>query len=307
MAQVIVSNSWVGSNPDIPVKVTSDSGALVQHVNVDAMPAISIAGVATEAKQDTQITLATALNAKDFATETTLASLDSKVTACDTSAVVVSSSALPSGAATEATLSALEARVVMCDTQSVVVTASDLPAGAATQATLSTLNGKVTACNTGAVVLATGDNTYGRAKITDGTLVASIRDTGSNDSLNVAIVDASGNQITSFGGAASAISLASSDNTAITSATNTTLIAAVPGQKHRIKYIQASNSGATTTDVMWRDGASGARCYRTTLPENGVFAHALQSGYWELSTNTALVMTTTAAGNVHWSVEYETV
>lgn len=38
------------------------------------------------------------------------------------------------------------------------------------------------------------------AKLTDGTLTASIRDTGSNDSLNVAIVDASGNQITSFAG-----------------------------------------------------------------------------------------------------------
>jgi len=38
------------------------------------------------------------------------------------------------------------------------------------------------------------------AKLTDGTLTATIRNTGSDDSLNVAIVDASGNQITSFGG-----------------------------------------------------------------------------------------------------------
>lgn len=37
-------------------------------------------------------------------------------------------------------------------------------------------------------------------KLTDGTLTASVRDTGSNDSLNVAIVDASGNHVTSFGG-----------------------------------------------------------------------------------------------------------
>jgi hypothetical protein len=34
----------------------------------------------------------------------------------------------------------------------------------------------------------------------DGTLGATVRDTGTNDSLNVAIVDGSGNQITSFGG-----------------------------------------------------------------------------------------------------------
>lgn len=36
--------------------------------------------------------------------------------------------------------------------------------------------------------------------IGDGTRTATVRDTGSSDSLNVAIVDASGNQITSFGG-----------------------------------------------------------------------------------------------------------
>ena len=37
-------------------------------------------------------------------------------------------------------------------------------------------------------------------KITDGTETATVRDTGTNDSLNVAINDASGNQVTSFGG-----------------------------------------------------------------------------------------------------------
>lgn len=36
--------------------------------------------------------------------------------------------------------------------------------------------------------------------LTDGTLTASIRNTGSNDSLNVAIVDGSGNQVTAFSG-----------------------------------------------------------------------------------------------------------
>jgi hypothetical protein len=49
-------------------------------------------------------------------------------------------------------------------------------------------------------VLTTGDNTIGRIKLTDGTTVASVRDLASNDALNVAIVDGSGGQITSFGG-----------------------------------------------------------------------------------------------------------
>lgn len=38
------------------------------------------------------------------------------------------------------------------------------------------------------------------AKISDGTRTATVRDTGASDSLNVAVTDASGNQITSFGG-----------------------------------------------------------------------------------------------------------
>jgi len=49
----------------------------------------------------------------------------------------------------------------------------------------------------------TVDNTTGapaNVQIGDGTLQATVRDTGANDSLNVAIVDASGNQIVSFGG-----------------------------------------------------------------------------------------------------------
>lgn len=45
---------------------------------------------------------------------------------------------------------------------------------------------------------------YGQStnvKVWDGTRISTVRDTGSSDSLNVAIVDGSGNQITSFGGA----------------------------------------------------------------------------------------------------------
>lgn len=51
-----------------------------------------------------------------------------------------------------------------------------------------------------APAIATGDNTIGRVKITDGTTVATVRELGTNDALNVAIADGSGNQITSFGG-----------------------------------------------------------------------------------------------------------
>lgn len=51
----------------------------------------------------------------------------------------------------------------------------------------------------GSVTIGAADNTIGRVKLTDGTTVASIRDFTNANPLDVAIVDASGNQITSFG------------------------------------------------------------------------------------------------------------
>ena len=108
------------------------------------------------------------------ATESTLNTLNGKVTACNTGAVVVSSSALPSGAATETTLSTLNGKVTACNTGAVVVSSSALPSGAATESTLSTLNGKVTACNTGAVVVSSGS-------ITETNSAAILADTASLD------------------------------------------------------------------------------------------------------------------------------
>lgn len=58
-------------------------------------------------------------------------------------------------------------------------------------------------------------------KITDGTNVVSVRDTGSSDSLNVSVVDASGNQITSFGSTVTASNTNAPDNVRITNLTNT--------------------------------------------------------------------------------------
>jgi hypothetical protein len=71
----------------------------------------------------TEVTLA-ALEAKDFATEVTLAALNAKVTAVNTGAVVVSSSALPTGAATEASLATLAAEDFATETTLTSVLAS---------------------------------------------------------------------------------------------------------------------------------------------------------------------------------------
>lgn len=121
---------------------------------------VSTGDLATEATLATRASEATlaALAAEDFATEATLASLNAKVTAVNTGAVTVSSSALPTGAATEATLAALaaedfatettltalNAKVTAVNTGAVVVSSSALPSGAATEATLSTASTTLT-------------------------------------------------------------------------------------------------------------------------------------------------------------------
>ncbi len=123
------------------LKGGTTSGAL----SVDVV-SMSGGGDASAANQTTMITSLGVIEG-----DTT--SLDAKVTACNTGAVVVSSSALPSGASSEATLSALNGKVTACDTGSVVVSSSALPTGAALESSLSALNGKVVAVDTGAVVV----------------------------------------------------------------------------------------------------------------------------------------------------------
>lgn len=54
--------------------------------------------------------------------------------------------------------------------------------------------------NSGSLTVDAPTGTPVNVQIGDGTRQATVRDTGASDSLNVAIVDASGNQITSFGG-----------------------------------------------------------------------------------------------------------
>ena len=76
-----------------------------------------------------------------LASESSVSALSAKVTACDTGAVAVSSSALPTGAATSAIqtlgntiLSTLDGKVTAVDTGAVVVSSSALPSGAASSA-----------------------------------------------------------------------------------------------------------------------------------------------------------------------------
>lgn len=102
-----------------------------------------------------------------------------------------------------------------------------------------------------------------------------------------------------------AILQASSDSTPITTATDTIVIAAPGvGLKIRVYYIASSNGGTTTNKISFRDGIAGAKRYPVTLPQYGVFAHQIAPNYWDLTTNTALYINTSAASSVDWHIEY---
>ncbi len=105
------------------------------HLQVDVV-SMSGGGDASASNQTTMIGSLSTIEG-----DTT--SIDGKITACDTGAVVVSSSALPTGASTEATLltvagdtTSLDGKVTACDTGAVVVSSSALPSGASSEATL---------------------------------------------------------------------------------------------------------------------------------------------------------------------------
>ncbi len=87
-----------------PLKVDGDG-----HLHVECLTSALPTGGATEAKQDAGI-----VHLATIAGDTT--SLDGKVTTCNTGAVVVSSSALPTGPATQPTLADAEAHLGNIDT-----------------------------------------------------------------------------------------------------------------------------------------------------------------------------------------------
>lgn len=126
------------------VRTTEVGGAQIEHVILAKSDGTLLDPtlLATAAKQDTG--------------NVSIASIDGKITACNTGAVVISSSALPSGAATAARQ----------DTGNT---------------SLASIDGKITACNTGAVTISAalpaGNNNIGDVDVTD----SATRDNGKID------------------------------------------------------------------------------------------------------------------------------
>lgn len=76
------------------------------------------------------------------------ASIDSKITACNTGAVVVSSCVLPTGGASESSLSAINGKMTACDTGACVISSSALPSGASVSSKQDEIKTLITATNT---------------------------------------------------------------------------------------------------------------------------------------------------------------
>jgi hypothetical protein len=161
------------SNDSLPSGGATAANQVLEISDLDAIKA-SVASIDTKTASGGATAANQVLEIADLdAIKASVASLDSKTTTVNTGAVIISSSALPTGAATEATLSALNTKVTAVNTGAVVVSSSALPTGASTESTLSALNAKVTAVNTGAVVvttlpsLPTGANAIGSVSVSN--------------------------------------------------------------------------------------------------------------------------------------------
>lgn len=106
------------------------------------------------------------------------------------------------------------------------------------------------------------------------------------------------------------LSRAASNGTPITTATDTSVVSAPSASSHTVVHrLHATNAGSTSTYVYWRDGVSGTKLYGAYLAQGATISITLE-GSWHLTgggTPLALYLTTSAAGSVEWTVEYETI
>ena len=110
-------------------------------------------------------------------------------------------------------------------------------------------------------------------KLTDGTLTASVRDTGSSDSLNVAVVDGSGNQVTAFGA----------------------------GTQYTEGDIDASITG---TAFLWEDGSDTLRAVSAAKPlpvEVTNASIAVTGTFWQTTQPVSGTVTANAGTNLNTS------
>jgi hypothetical protein len=152
---VIFGKTAAGVNQ--PVLVGND-GALVAGLTVGDITLGTVSINQTTPGTTNGVVVNSSALPTGAATQTTLAAILAKIlTAPATEAAQTTGNG---------TLSTINGKITACNTGAVVVSSSALPADAATQTTLAALNTKVTACNTGAVVISSGTVTSNTATMT---------------------------------------------------------------------------------------------------------------------------------------------
>lgn len=219
--------------------------------------------------------------------------------------------------ATQTTLAAINAKITACNTAGVVVSSSALPSGAATEATLSTLSGKITACNTGAVTvsgaLPAGTNAIGKLAANSGVDIGDVDVTSIAAGTNTigGVISQTSTSAAYDGTTSCTIKRLSGIATA--SGANT-LLAAVVGKKFRVLALSLLATSTTAVGAYVYNGdymLLGDGTNKLTLDMDGVGGPAglvlpfNQGGWFETDTaNEALALNLGAATPVIWCVTY---
>lgn len=145
--EVVEDTAVPANNLPLPVKLL-DSAGNVNRVSATQSGTWNV----TDVSGTVSLPTGAATSALQGTGNTSLSSIDGKITACNTGAVVVSSSALPSGGSTGAkqdtgntSLASIDGKITAVNTGAVVISSSALPTGAATETTLSAASAKLPA------------------------------------------------------------------------------------------------------------------------------------------------------------------
>lgn len=261
---------------------------------LDVNASIDTTGLATSAKQDTIIGHVDGI-------ETSLTSIDGKITAVNTGAVVVSSSALPSGAATAAKQPALgTAGTASADVLTVQgiasMTALKVDGSAVTQPVSGTVTADLGSTDNAVLDTIASNTTYG-ATTGGGTETGALRVTLANNSTGVVSVDDNGGALTVDGTVAATQSGTWNVGTvtAVTAISN-----ALPSGTNAIGKL-AANSGVDIGDVTL---TAGTAAIGTILPPDiDVTTHTNYAKKYYTSTGAATdgIIWSPAAGK-RWHV-----
>lgn len=311
----------------MPTVNVAQSGSWSVAVASSALPT----GASTAANQDTIILGLASIDGHVDGIEGLLASIDAKITAVNTGAVVVASSALPTGAATaarqdtgNASLSSIDAKTpalgqaLAAASIPVVLTASQL----STLTPLGTVS--VNQNGTWTVGLSAGSNAIGKlaanAGVTIGAveiaasqtigLSASTNNIGDVDVLTQPARAATTDTIT----AKLATDTIQNGTTALTpkyakisasSSGNNTVVAAVTSKKIRVLGWNLVGNGAV--NAKWQDGAGGTDLtglYYVAAAGGGISVPFNPVGWFETSSNTLLNLNLSGAVAVGGSLCY---